>query len=146
MQARKSTLRMVAAPKSAADSPPVDPIYAAIEAHQKAHRGHVEAVRIEFAFEESTICERDMDAEQRRTLAGVQKATSAAFDRMEKTSIALVMTKPTTLAGIGAVCRYLKLVLEDGTPGFPLENKFGDVETGMAVFCDTIAAAVEAMA
>jgi hypothetical protein len=53
--------------------------------------------------------------------------------------------KPTSLAGIGAVCRYMKSLLEQGTPGLPLENEFGDVESGMGIFCDTIAAAIEGM-
>jgi hypothetical protein len=58
MHTKKSILRIVAASTPAAVGPPVDdPIYAAIEAHQKAFRSHIEAVRVEFAFEEDTVCQ-----------------------------------------------------------------------------------------
>jgi hypothetical protein len=127
-------------------APQIDPIYAAIAEHQNGHRDHRGAVEAECAFDSSTPREREMTAEQIHTWAILQKATSTAFDRLEKTSGALVKTKPTTLAGIGAVCRYMKSLLEKGTPGLPLEIEFQDIETGMAVFCDTIAAAIEGMA
>ncbi len=143
---RKPLLRAIAALITAGASPSDDPIYGAIEAHQRAYRGHVEAVHIEYAYEENTVLVRDMDAEQLAEYDVLERATCKAFARMHDMSIALVTTKPTTVAGIGAVCRYMKSLLEEGTPGLPLENEFGDVETGMGVFCDTIAAAIESMA
>jgi hypothetical protein len=146
MHTRRPMFRIVAASTPAAAGPPVDPIYAVIEAHQKAHRDHIDAVRVEFAFEEDTVCQRDMDAQQLGAFTLLQDATSAAGDRMEEMSISLVTTKPTSLAGIGAVCRYLKsLLLEESAPGLHLDAEFGDVESGMAIFCDTIAAAIEGM-
>ncbi len=39
---RKLMLRMVTAPRPATAIPPDDPIYAVIEAHQKARRGYIE--------------------------------------------------------------------------------------------------------
>jgi hypothetical protein len=146
MQGKKPAFRIVAAGTTAAGVG-ADPIYAAIEAHLKAHRGHVEAVRVEFAYEEDTVCARDMDPEQKRAFALLQDATSAAADQLEKTSIALVTTKPTTVTGIGAVCRYMKsLLLGEGTAGLLWEeDSLDDTEPGMATFCDTIATATEAM-
>jgi len=138
-------LRVVAAARVGAASPLVDPIYTAIEVHQKAFRGHIDAVHIEFTYEEAADGRWNMNAEQTRAFARLGDATHAAFLRMEEMGIALVTTKPTTLAGIGAVCRYLKSLLEDGTPGLCLENEFGDVESGISIFCDTIAAAVEGL-
>jgi len=111
----KNALRVVASKTTAASLPPDDPIYAAIEAHQRAHRGHIDAVRVEFAFEENTVSERNMNAEQRGKFAILQNATAAAAHQLEKTSNALVTTKPTTVAGIDAVCRYTKSLLGDGS-------------------------------
>jgi hypothetical protein len=142
---RKPLLRAVAVPTPASASPPVDPIYSVIEAHQKAHRGHIDAVRVEFGYEENIGCRHDMSAEQLREYDVLGTATAAAADQLEETSVALVTAKPTTLAGIGAVCRYMKSLLGDGTPGLLVDNELDDVEAGMGVFCDTIAAAIEAM-
>ena len=86
-----------------------------------------------------------MDAEQLRSFALVRKATCVASDRLKETSLALVTTKPTTIAGIGAVCRYVKsLLLEQGVAGLLLEeDTCDDTQPGMATFCDTIAVAIE---
>ncbi len=88
-----------------------------------------------------------MDAEQLRAFTFLQNETSAASNRLEETSTALMTTRPATLAGIGAVCRYMKfLLLEEGTAGLLWEeDSTHDTEPGMAASCDTIAAAIEAM-
>jgi hypothetical protein len=142
---RKFLLRAVEAPTRAA-RPPDDPIYSVIEAHQKAHRGWRDAVRTEFAYEDDTVAKSLMDAQQLGSFAVLEKATSAASDRLSKTSLALVTTKPTTIAGIGAVCLYMKSqLLGEGKAGLLLEEDCdNDSDPGMATFCDTIAAAIEA--
>jgi hypothetical protein len=144
MNGRKPAFRIVAASTPAAAVPAVDPIYAAIQVHHQALRGHIDAVRVEFAYEENAGCRRDMNAEQLREHDVLGTVTAAAANQLEETSVGLVTVKPTTLAGIGAVCRYMKSLLGDGTPGLLVDNEFDDVEAGMGVFCDTIAAAIEA--
>jgi hypothetical protein len=142
---RKFLLRAVAAPTRAA-RPPDDPIYSVIEAHQKAKRDERDAVRLADAYEDNTVCRPDMNSQQIAAHDGLEMAVSAAFDRLKKMSIALVTTKPTTVAGIGAVCRYMKsLLLEERTAGLLLREACdNDSDPGMATFCDTIAAAIEA--
>jgi|tagenome__1003787_1003787.scaffolds.fasta_scaffold20949421_5 hypothetical protein len=81
-------LRMVATLPSATAIPTIDPIFGAIKAHQKAFRGHVEAVRVEFGYEEANVLVNHMNAEQRRMYELLVSATSVAFDLMEGTSIA----------------------------------------------------------
>ncbi len=136
-----SRLRAIAAPLPAGASPPDDPIYAVIAAHQSANRGHLEAVEAENAYEEAAGCRFNMNAEQARTFARLEEMTSATFDHLKGLSLTLVTTKPTTTAGIGAVCRYVKsLLFARGLAGLLLED-----DHGTATFCDTIAAAIEAM-
>jgi hypothetical protein len=142
---RKFLLRAVAAPTRAA-RPPEDPIYSVIEAHQKAKRDERDAVRLADAYEDNTVCKLNMNAQQTADHNELERAVSVAFDRLKEMSIALVTTKPTTIAGIGAACRYMKsLLLEEGTAGLLLrEDCDNDSDPGMATFCDTIAAAIEA--
>jgi hypothetical protein len=147
MHSRKLILRAVAVPARAGASPPIDPIYTAIEKHQKADRDLRDAVRIEDTYEDNTVAKCLMDARQLGSFAILEKSTSVALDRLSETSLALVTTKPTTIPGIGAVCRYVKArLLEEGTAGLILkEGAVDDTWPGMATFCDTIAAATEAM-
>jgi hypothetical protein len=146
LHTRRPMFRIVAASTPAAVGP-VDPIYSVIEAHQKAHRDYRDAVRIEYAYEDNAVTKSLMDAQQLGSFALLEKATSAALGRLSEMSLALVTTKPTTIAGIGAVCRYMKsLLLEEGTAGLLLEEDVDhDSQPGMATFCDTIAAVIEGM-
>jgi hypothetical protein len=66
---------------------------------------------------------------------------------MQRAGIDLVTTRPTTLAGIAAVCWHVAVhMMEEDSPGMPLENHFGHVQTGLAVFCENIGTAVAAHA
>jgi hypothetical protein len=139
----RSRFRLVEAPRPRTERLAIDPIYAIIEAHQNAYRDYSDGVDAENACEEAAGGQWNMDAEQQRMFARLKQVTGAAWTRMKALSSAMVTTKPTTLAGIGAVCRYMKSLLKEGTPGLPFEVELGDLEAGMGIFCDTIAAAIE---
>jgi hypothetical protein len=79
-----------------------------IEQHRKAAREHLEAVRIQFAYEEH---------------GGIQserRESDAAWGAMVDAGCTLVNTRPTTLAGILALCRYIEpLFGETDQPDLP---------------------------
>jgi hypothetical protein len=80
-----------------------DPIHDVIEAHRKAAREHIEALNIHCAFEEC-----GMQGEKLAKYKRLTAETDAAYDRMEVVSLDLINTKPTALAGILALCRYME--------------------------------------
>src|SRR5450631_4620053 len=92
-----------------------DPIHDVIEAHRKAAREHHEAIDIHCAFEEC-----GMQGEKLAKYKRLTAETDAAYDRMEVVSLDLINTKPTTLAGILALCRYMEpLFGETDQPDLP---------------------------
>jgi hypothetical protein len=93
----------------------IDPIFAVIERHRKACREHNEAVDIHMAFEELGM-EGEKLAKYKRLVA----ATVAAYDELEDAGLDLINTRPTTLAGIFALCQYIKpLFAEEDAPDLP---------------------------
>src|ERR1700675_1660133 len=76
-----------------------DPIYDVIEQHRKAAREHIEALNIHCAFEEC-----GMQGEKLQEYERLVALTDVAWVAMAEAGYALVNTKPTTLAGILAVC------------------------------------------
>jgi hypothetical protein len=119
-----------------------DPIYAVIERHRKAFAGHIEAVRVEFAFEEA----HDIEGVQREEYERLYAATGAAWHTMDEAGCDLVNTRPTTLAGILALCRYIKPVFgEDDQPGLPEHIKYDDDTTACMpeAFAHVIGRAIE---
>jgi hypothetical protein len=100
-----------------------DPIYAVIEAHRKAAAGHIEAVRVEFAFEAA----HDIEGERKEEYDRLYAATGDAWDAMDEAARNLVTTKPATLAGILALCRYIEpLFGEDDQPKLPEHIEYED--------------------
>jgi hypothetical protein len=89
-----------------------------------------------------------MTGEKLRQYQILEVATSAAFDDMDDVGCDLVNTKPTTLAGIVALCRYVEPLLnEDGTPQMPeIVAWEDDTESLVAgALANVIAAAVRTM-
>jgi hypothetical protein len=90
-----------------------DPIHAVIEQHRKAAREHTEAIDLEAAFEEA----HGIKGEEYERLSAV---TMAAYYAMADAGRTLVNTRPTTLAGILALCRYIEpLFGETDQPELP---------------------------
>jgi hypothetical protein len=90
-----------------------DPIHDVIEAHRKAAREHTEAIDLEAAFEEA----HGIEGEEYDRLYAV---TMAAYYAMADVGRHLVNTRPTTLAGILALCRYIEpLFGETDQPELP---------------------------
>ena len=100
-------------------APAIDPIYEVIEAHRKACIDYHEAVDIH------------MDA---------------AYDRLDDAGCDLINTKPTTLAGILALCRYITpLFEEEDSPDLPTYILYDDdtTATPAEALCYVIGRAVE---
>jgi hypothetical protein len=119
-----------------------DPIYAVIERHRKASAEHIEAVRIEFAFEEA----HDIEGEQREEYERLYAASGTAYDEMDDAGCDLVNTRPTTLAGILALCRYIKpLFGETDTPNLPDHIEYADAAAAFMpeAFAHVIGRAIE---
>ena len=92
-----------------------DPIYDVIEAHRKAAREHIEALDIHCAFEECGMQGEKLE-EYKRLVA----LTDVAWVAMDEAGYSLVNTRPTTLAGILALCRYIEpLFGEIDQPNLP---------------------------
>jgi hypothetical protein len=92
-----------------------DPIYAVIEAHRKAAREHIAALDIHCSFEEC-----GMQGEKLQEYERLVALTDVAWVAMAEARYALVNTKPTTLAGILALCRYIEpLFGETDQPDLP---------------------------
>jgi hypothetical protein len=90
-----------------------DPIHAVIEQHRKAAREHIEAMDLEAAFEEA----HGIKGEEYGRLYA---ATMAAYYAMAEAGCSLVNTRPTTLAGILALCKYIEpLFAETDQPALP---------------------------
>jgi hypothetical protein len=118
-----------------------DPIHDVIEAHRKAAREHHEAVNIHCAFEEL-----NMSGEKLAKYKRLEAETDETYDRMEHASGDMVNTKPTTLAGIVALCRYVGALLEEyDPPDLPEYISYDDdtQETPAEALCHTISAAIE---
>jgi hypothetical protein len=92
-------------------APAVDPIYAVIEAHRRACTEHVEAVHIHMAFEEV-----GMEGEKLEKYNSLVAETDAAYDRLDDVGCDLINTKPMTLAGVLALCRYVKPFFGESDP------------------------------
>jgi hypothetical protein len=100
----------IAAKPAAAVGPiPADPIFAVIERHRKACGAHNEAIDIHMDFEELGMTGAKLE-EYKRLVA----ETAAAYDELDDAGLDLINTRPTTLAGIFALCQYIKpLFAED---------------------------------
>jgi hypothetical protein len=81
-----------------------DPIHDVIEAHRKAAREHTKAIDLEAAFEEAGGIYGERREEYERLDAVTMTAHYAQVDAGRN----LVNTRPTTLAGILALCRYIQ--------------------------------------
>jgi hypothetical protein len=93
-----------------------DPIHDVIEQHRKAAREHIEAARTQFAYEEHG----GIQGERRQEYYRLVGLTDTAWHAMADTGCNLVNTKPATLAGILALCRYIEpLFAEDDQPNLP---------------------------
>jgi hypothetical protein len=126
-----------------AAAPASDPIYVVIERHIHAVAIYDAAVRVRGGFNDA-----EMDGEQRAQLAVLKDAVNETYDRMEDAGTDLVNTKPTTLAGIVVLCRYIEPLLdEDETPHLP-QAIYWDDDTASTVggaLANVIAAAVDAL-
>jgi hypothetical protein len=89
----------------------VDPIYAVIEAHRKACTEHDEAINTHMAFEEI-----GMKGEKLEKYNSLVAETDAAYDRLDDVGCDLINTKPTTLAGVLALCRYVQPFFGESDP------------------------------
>jgi hypothetical protein len=108
-----------------AASPAVDPIHAVIERHRKACGAHNEAIDIHMDFEEIGMTGAKLE-EYKRLVA----ETAAAYDELEDAGLDLINTWPTTLAGILALCQYIKpLFAEDDAPDLPEYISYDDGTT-----------------
>jgi hypothetical protein len=120
-----------------------DPIHDVIEAHRKAAREHNEAIDIHCAFEEC-----NMQGEKLARYKRLTAETDAAYDRMEVVSLDLINTKPTTLAGILALCRYMEpLFAETDQPDLPQLIEYDDDTQAYIpeAFARVIGLAIEAL-
>jgi hypothetical protein len=118
-----------------------DPIYAAIEAHRRACTEHNEAVHIHMAFEEVR-----MEGEKLEKYNSLVAETDGAYLRMDDAGCDLINTKPMTLAGILALCRYIKpLFEEEDSPDLPEHILYDDgtTATPAEALCYVIGRAVE---
>jgi hypothetical protein len=104
------TMAVAAMPTAAPDSPActLDPIFAVIERHRKACREHNEALDTHMDFEEV-----GMTGEKLEKYESLVAETDAAHDRLDDFGCDLINTKPTTLAGILALCRYINPLFEE---------------------------------
>jgi hypothetical protein len=98
-----------------------DPIYDVIEQRGKAAREHTEAVRVQFDYEEHGGIKGERLEEYRRLEAAVDVAWVA------DAGCTLINTRPTRLAGILALCRYIEpLFGETDQPDLPDHIDYGD--------------------
>ncbi len=120
---------------------PADPIYAVIEAHRKACREHHEAIDIHMDFEEV-----GMTGAKLEKYNSLVAETDAAYDRLDDVGCDLINTKPTTLAGILALCRYITpLFEEEDSPDLPTHILYDDdtTATPAEALCYVIGRAAE---
>jgi hypothetical protein len=124
-----------------ADAPAVDPIYAAIDAHRQAVAAHDAVTAVRAAFNDL-----NMNDEQKAQLAVLGAAVDDAWDQLEDAGCDLVNSKPTTLAGVAALCRYVEPLLnERDTVNLPEVICWDDetASTAAGALANAIAAAVE---
>ncbi|MEH2519188.1 hypothetical protein V1279_004761 [Bradyrhizobium sp. AZCC 1610] len=125
-QARRHFLTVVASGTVAmiptavsATAPAVDPIYAAIDAHRQAVAAHDAVTDVRAAFNDV-----NMNDEQKAQLAVLEAAGADAWDQLDDAGCDLVNSKPTTLAGVAALCRYVEPLLnEKDTVNLPEVNQ-----------------------
>jgi len=118
-----------------------DPIFAVIERHRKACREHHEAINIHMAFEELGMTGATL--EKYNSLVA---ETDAAYDHLDDVGCDLINTKPTTLAGILALCRYINpLFEEEDSPDLPTYILYDDdtTATPAEALCYVIGRAAE---
>jgi hypothetical protein len=121
----------------------VDPIFAVIERHRKACREHNEALDTHMDFEEV-----GMTGEKLAKYNSLVAATDAASDELDDAGLDLINTRPPTLAGIFALCQYIKpLFAEDDAPDLPEYILYDDdtTATPAEALCYVIGRAVEEM-
>jgi hypothetical protein len=128
------TLAVAAMPTAAPDSGAcaVDPIFAVIDRHLNACREHNESIDIHMYFEEVGMTGAKLE-EYKRLVA----ETDAAYDRLDDVGCDLINTKPTTLAGILALCGYISPLFE--------EEDSSDLPTYISYDDDTTATPAEAL-
>jgi hypothetical protein len=136
---------IAAKPVTAAAIGPIepDPIFAVIERHRKACREHNEAVDTHMDFEEV-----GMTGEKLEKYNSLVVDTAAAYDELEDAGLDLINTQSTTLAGIFALCQYIKpLFAEDDAPDLPEYILYDDERTAYPAeaFAYVIGRAVEEM-
>jgi hypothetical protein len=90
-----------------------DPIYDAIEKHRGACRARSAAVKAECGYEEEAGGSWKMNPEQRHVYGKLEEATQDAWDYLDDVSAELLNTKPTTFAGVIALCEHLTPLLDD---------------------------------
>jgi hypothetical protein len=120
-----------------------DPIFAVIERHRKACREYNEAVDIHMDFEDV-----GMTGEKLAKYNSLVAATDAAYDELEDAGLDLINTRPTTPAGIFALCQYIKpLFAENDAPNLPEYILYDDGRTAYPAeaFAYVIGRAVEEM-
>ena len=94
-----------------------------IEQHRKAAREHTEAIDLEAASEEAGGFKDEWREEYERLVA----LTDVAWVAMADVGRHLVNTRPTTLAGILALCRYIEpLFGETDQPELPDHIDYDD--------------------
>jgi hypothetical protein len=118
-----------------------DPIYEVIERHRKACAAHNEAIEIHMDFEEV-----GMTGAKLAKYNSLVAATDAAYDELDDAGLDLINTRPTTLAGIFALCQYIKPVFaEDDAPDLPEYILYDDdtTATPAEALCYVIGRAAE---
>jgi hypothetical protein len=120
--------------------PAVDPIYAAIKRHKQAAAVYDAAVNVRADFNDVT-----MNDEQTKQLAVLEDAVDEAWEPREEAVIDLVNTKPTTLAGVVALCRYIEPLLNDDSDLPEVISWDDETESSVAAFANVIAAAIGAL-
>jgi hypothetical protein len=121
-----------------------DPIHDVIEQHRKAAREHIEAVRIQFAYEEHG----GIQGERREEYQRLEAAVDVAWVAMADAGCTLVNARPTTLARILALCRYIEpLFGETDQPDLPDHIDYEDDAQAYIpeAFAYVIGRAVEAL-
>jgi hypothetical protein len=140
----------MAPPIPAAVTMPADPMYAAIERHKETC-----IVWDAAASARSDFADLTMTAEQRRQCDELDDAIENTWRPCERAGVDLINTTPTTLAGIVAAIRYIKIQMkDDGTymprriifaysPGYEADAK--ETLGWIDAFLDTIVIATDAL-
>jgi hypothetical protein len=124
-----------------AEMPVIDPIYAAIDKHRQAVAAHDAVTDVRAAFNDVNL-----NDEQNAQLAVLEAAVDDAWDQLDDAGCDLVNSKPTTLAGVAALCKYVEPLLnERDTVNLPEVICWDDGTASRAAgaFANAIAVAVE---